>query len=193
MAFVAHFYFRKHLKLQRTHTYINQVREPIRRVISHYYYMRSIKRPKKRIKKFLKSKEFNETLEECIKNQHKGCESNVMTRFFCGTHSYCRTGSEKALRRAMYNIKHYYGVVGLLEQYDAYLHVLHRRLPRFFTWIKSPSNARIKSNPSYDIMNVSNKVKHILKVANWADVKLYEFVQERFTKQAKSCDIASVR
>ena len=189
MAFVAHFYFRKKIKIQQAHTYINQVREPIRRVISHYYYMRSSKRPRHRIKRFFKSKEFNETLEECFIKQHKGCESNVMTRFFCGVHSFCKTGSAKALERAIYNIKHFYGVVGLLEQYGAYIHMLHKRFPNFFPAIKSPNSARIKSNPNYNANDVSDDLKQMLIKANWADIKLYEFIEQNFRKQARACGI----
>ena len=189
MVFVAHFYFRRRLNLPQTHTYINQVRDPIRRVVSHYFYMRSSNRPSDRMRQFLKSDERNESLEQCIRLQHKGCQNNVMTRFFCGKHSYCRRGKGRALKKAVTNIKRYYAAVGLLENYEIYLEMLHRRLPNFFSQISKSGIERAKYNPTYNFENVPKNVIDLITKENWADVKLYSLIKERFWQQAKACGI----
>lgn len=187
MAFVAHFYFRSNLNLPQAHTYINQVRNPIRRLVSHYHYMRSKNRPRHRIKEFLASGEKNETLEQCFKLQHKGCQNNVMTRFFCGRHRYCRRGNLRALHKARHNIKRYYATVGLLEHYEVYLHVLNKLFPKFFPQVSSDDIGKFKYNPKYNFDDVPEDLIGEITKANWADVKLYSFVKKRFWEQAKAC------
>ena len=185
MAFVAHFYFRSNLNLPQAHTYINQVRDPIRRLVSHYHYMRSTNRPTDRIKEFLNSGERNESLKQCFGRQHKGCRNNVMTRFFCGRHSYCLRGNWRSLQKAKHNIKRYYAAVGLLEHYEVYLQILYRRLPKFFREVSSYDIG--KYNPTYSFDNVPKDLISEITKANWADARLYSFVKKRFWQQAKVC------
>lgn len=189
VAFVGHFYFRRKLHIPQAHTYINQVRDPVRRVVSHYYYLRSSIRPRRRIKKFLKSKARSETLEECFKLQHQGCQNNVMTRFFCGKSPFCKTGSRRALEKAKYNIKHFYASVGVLEAYTAYLQVLHKRLPKFFPEIPVSQIRKFKYNPKYSFDEISRKTLREIAKANWADVELYSFIKDRFLQQARICGL----
>lgn len=193
MAFVAHFYFRSRLNLPQAHTYINQVRQPVRRLVSHYHYMRSRNRPKNRLKEFLASKEKKESLEKCVRQQHKGCRSNVMTRFFCGRHYYCRKGTLRALLKAKHNVKRFYAVVGLLETYDIYLQILNKRLPKFFPKISSGDIGRFKYNPDYNFDDVPKGLTEEIERANWADKSLYSFIKRRFWKQAQAVDYTLTR
>ena len=104
--FNANFFLRNDLNINRTHTYINQVREPVARYISHYTYMRRSKnRSKDRIKQMIKSGEWNETIEECFEKQGQGCRHNVMTRFFCGTEVYCKNDARRALERCFASLR----------------------------------------------------------------------------------------
>lgn len=186
--FVAHFYFRYQLNLTSTYTYINQVREPVKRVISHYFYIhRNKDRPSHRLEELKKSGNFDESFEKCLRLQHKGCERNVMTRFFCGKHSYCNNGDKKALRKAKKNIRRYYAAVGVLEHLDIYLEILQKIFPSFVpthatTWVYKE-----KVNSLYNISEVSMATIQHIKRLNSADLKLYEFIKERFWSQAKAC------
>ncbi|XP_032240182.2 uronyl 2-sulfotransferase isoform X2 [Nematostella vectensis] len=187
--FIAHFYFRSRLKrLHYSHTYINQVRDPVRRVISHYFYLhRSQERPLNRIRKMKKSGFINETLEECLAKQHPGCESNLMTRFFCGKHSFCRSGSNKALSKAKHNISRYYASVGLLEHFSLYLRVLNKRLPEFVSVVDNLQAKKV--NRFYNESKISKKTIQVIRKMNSADIKLYEYIQKRFWRQVKACGL----
>lgn len=189
MAFVAHFYFRINLNLPQAHTYINQIRDPVRRLVSHYHYMRSNNRPANRIKEFRASGEKDESLDKCFRLQHRGCKNNVMTRFFCGRHFYCRRGNGRALHKAMNNIKRFYATVGLLEHYDIYLQILHKLLPKFFPKVSNHDIGKFKYNSKYNFDDISKDLIGAITRANWADVKLYSFVKKRFWQQAKACGI----
>ena len=73
----AHFFFRDNLQIQRTHTYINQVREPVSRYISHYAYMHNKRhRPVWRIRKMIENGEFNQT-NSASKNKAKGAKTTL--------------------------------------------------------------------------------------------------------------------
>ena len=53
--------------------------------------------------------------------------------YLCGQESFCReVGSKEALVKAKRNVEAGYPVVGVIEQLDATLTVLEKRLPYFF-------------------------------------------------------------
>lgn len=189
LVYTAHFFFRKNLKIKRPFTYINILRKPVDRVVSHYFYMRNTKlRPKHRIKELKQSGLWSETLEDCVKNQHRGCEDNVMTRFMCGIQKFCNTGSAKALNRAKRNLVKYYAAVGILEEVDVFLKMLNKRLPSFF--VKSHKTLRIaKKNTSKRESRVSLDVLKLIHDRNYADIELYKFAKNVFKKRKDLCGL----
>lgn len=190
--FNAHFYFRNDLKIQRTHTYINQIRHPVNRYISHYAYMRTMNRPKKRVKKMIESGEFNETIEQCFEKQGQGCKHNVMTRFFCGTEVFCKNDTRKALDRAKGNILKHYATVGLLEYFHLTLKIIQRRLPFFLPVVpEEPTDMKLnEGSKKLNSSSVSEEMIEKIKRANWADMELYEFVKQIFWRQVQACGIS---
>ena len=192
MLFNAHFYFRNNLKIQRTHTYINQIRHPVDRYISHYAYMRTTNRPKKRVKQMIDSGEFYDTIEQCFEKQGQGCKHNVMTRFFCGTEDFCKSDAKKALKRAKENILNHYATVGLLEHFLLTLKIIQRRLPYFLPVVpEEPTHLKLnEGKKKLNSSSVSEEMIEKIKQANKADMELYEFVTEIFWKQVKACGIS---
>ena len=187
IAFVAHFYFRHNLNIATPYTYINIVREPIQRIISHYRYMRTENRPKHRIIEMKRAGLWNESLVNCIKHEHRGCESNVMTRFFCGTKPFCKTGPKKALKLAKVNIKRYYAAIGLQENISLFLEILKKRLPGYFS-SGNITIPQIKRNTKRnDLNDIPIKVIGMIRERNFADIKLYKFLTTRFWVQIKKC------
>lgn len=188
--FIAHFYFRSRIKVPYQYIYINQVRDPVRRVISHFFYThRSKNRPKRRLREMRRNGHLKESFEHCLQQQHEGCERNLMTRFFCGKHWYCKGGTTRALQRAKSNIVRYYASVGLLEHLDVYKKILHKRLPGFVPHNATESVFKVKVNPRYNSSEVSERTINKIRKLNAADIKLYEFIQKRFWRQAKTCGI----
>ena len=189
LVYTAHFFFRRKLKIKRPFTYINILRKPVDRVVSHYFYMRNDKiRPKHRIRELKQSGQWNETLVDCLQNQHRGCEDNVMTRFLCGVPKFCNTGSAKALNRAKRNLVKYYAAVGILEEVDVFLKMLKKRLPFFFVRShQTLSNA--KKNTSKQDSRVSQDVLKLIRDRNVADIELYEFAKDVFMKRKDLCSL----
>lgn len=189
LVYTAHFFFRPRMKIKRDYTYINIFREPVQRVVSHYHYMRNEKlRSKDRILELKASGQWNETLVECIEKQHRGCEDNVMTRFLCGTHSYCKTGSNKALERAKSNLKRYYSCVGTLKNISLFIKVLRKRLPSFF---KRPHQRKslMKEKLNKRKSSVDEEILQVIRDRNQADIKLYELVRSLEQQQIRACGL----
>lgn len=185
---VAHFYFRRDLHVPMNYTYINLLREPIERYISHYYYARSPLRWLKKLKRLKKLGHFNETLEECLDKQHEGCEWNHMTRFFCGPELFCKNGSSKALKRAKYNMKHYYTSVGVLEHLTEFLEVLHKRLPGYVI-VNSGLLKKKFVTTGVNKKPISPSVMKKVVEANKDDIELYKYAKILFKEQARECGI----
>lgn len=185
---IAHFYFRKDSGMHMSHTYINLLREPVNRFISHYYYTRSPRRWPKRLQRLKALGHWNVTLLQCLEKQYEGCKWNVMTRFFCGPEAFCKTGGRKALSRAKYNMANYYSSIGVVEYLNEYIQVLHKRLPKF---IIEPSSRLGKEFVTMGVKKTplsSGVLARVVQV-NQADIELYKYAKTLFLKQAKQCGI----
>jgi len=187
LIYIGHFFFREKLKLNNSYTYINILREPVTRVVSHYFYMRNEKiRPEYRIQELKDSGQWNENLLDCVRNQHRGCEDNVMTHFICGTKPFCNSGTLKALKRAKKNLRKFYASVGVLEEHEDFLRILNKRLPSFFVKFISKTLNRSKTN-SVPKSNISKSVLDMIRDRNRADLELYQFAKSLQSAQSRKC------
>lgn len=154
--------------------------------------MRTMNRPKKRVKKMIESGEFNETIEQCFEKQGQGCKHNVMTRFSCGTEVFCKNDARKALDRAKLNILNHYATVGLLEYFHLTLKIIQRRLPFFLPVVpEEPTDMKLnEGSKKLNSSSVSEEMIEKIKRANWADMELYEFVKQIFWRQVQACGIS---
>ena len=188
LAYTAHFFFRRKLKISKPFTYINIFREPVERVISHYFYMRNEKiRPKHRVLELKRSGQWNISLLDCVRHQYRGCEDNVMTHFICGTADYCDTGSKAALVRAKRNLKRYYAAVGVLEEVQTFLKILNKRLPSFFIRERKELHALKQNNKAHPM--VDSEVLGTIRARNKADLELYEYVKEIYGQMKIKCGL----
>ncbi|XP_045596179.1 heparan sulfate 2-O-sulfotransferase 1 isoform X2 [Procambarus clarkii] len=114
--------------------YINIIRNPLERLVSHYYFIRygdDIK--PQRVYKKMGDKM---TLDECVALQHPDCSTNhlwMQIPFFCGHHAECWIpGSSWALELAKHNLVHNYFLVGVTEEMEDFVAMLEYSLPRMF-------------------------------------------------------------
>ena len=182
---IAHLYFRKNVEA----TYINLLREPVARFISHYYYCRSPGRWSFKIKRLKELGHFDVTIEECLENQYEGCVWNHMTRFFCGPHAFCKTGSQEALERAKHNMLYHYASVGIMEYLDVFVAVLNKRLPEFVLPPPKTGMAKMFVTKGVKKKPLTESTMQRLREVNKADIELYEFAKDLFFKQARNCGI----
>lgn len=131
--------------------YINMVRDPVERVISWFYYVRSpwifIPQRRQRKQRMPNAKWMNTEFDECVEQnmpfcqykQGAGFEQNDtdhrrQTLFFCGNDQHnCEAFNGLApLQRAKMNVEREYAVVGTWEDTNITLSVLEHYIPKYF-------------------------------------------------------------
>ncbi|XP_039271717.2 uronyl 2-sulfotransferase-like [Styela clava] len=177
--------------------YINVIRNPIERFISHYYYMRfgfGNGNSKAWMKNMSNATRF-EKLEECVAKSAEKCvqrESSTTLAFFCGQGPKCRTRSPWALQKAKENVVKYYTVVGIVEDFPNTLRLLEYTLPRYFRR-GSEIYKRAKGiiNKSKTSKKVSPRLETKLKLeeALRYEMDFYQFVKKRFYDQLNDLNL----
>ena len=167
------------------YTYVAIVREPVSRVISSYlYYHYSSKR---HIQNMLNPLYKNESISDCLNNEHGGCEHNLMTKYFCGHEEFCKNGS-RALLYAKQNILAQFAVVGVLERMDVTIKVLKAVLPWYFGSLEHTSYVPL-ANKNEHVMPVTAHVREAIMKVNELDLQLYEYTYNLLFERARVCDI----
>uniref|UniRef100_A0AC34GV92 Sulfotransferase family protein n=1 Tax=Panagrolaimus sp. ES5 TaxID=591445 RepID=A0AC34GV92_9BILA len=99
--------------------YINLIREPLERLLSHFYFLRYGDNYRVGLKRSKAG--HNETFDECIEMGGKDCEMKQI-----------EPGNEMAMKQAKWNLVNRYLVVGLNERMEDLIAVLEKLLPSFF-------------------------------------------------------------
>ncbi|VDM51708.1 unnamed protein product [Angiostrongylus costaricensis] len=99
--------------------YINIVREPLERLLSHYYFLRFGDNFRVGLKRSRAGN--NETFDECVSRNGHDCDVKQIV-----------AGSKAALDQAKKNLIDKYLIVGISEQIRDFIALLDRLVPRFF-------------------------------------------------------------
>jgi len=123
-----------HLNTRSSVFWINLVRKPLDRLVSHYYFLRygdDVLTSKVRAKEGDTT-----TFDSCVEKAGPDCDPRklwLQVPFFCGHSPQCwEAGSEWALGQAKANLVSQYLVVGVTEDLDSLVQVLEILLPQFF-------------------------------------------------------------
>lgn len=172
--------------------YINLIRDPLARLVSSYYFRRfGDYRGDRRTWTFKGTDaEKNMTFDECVLRNKSECRDArifYITPFFCGQETFCQRPSELALKQAKINVIRNYLVVGVTEEFQDFLFVLEKLLPRFFTGVrniyKSPGdflNSKIVTTKTMNKKGPSEEVQEIMKKRLALEYDFYNFVKDRF-------------
>uniref|UniRef100_A0AC35TN37 Sulfotransfer_1 domain-containing protein n=1 Tax=Rhabditophanes sp. KR3021 TaxID=114890 RepID=A0AC35TN37_9BILA len=168
--------------------YVNMIREPLERLLSHYYFLRYGDDYRVGLKR--KRAGNNETFDDCVIKGNRDCDfSNLWVQipYFCGSYSFCaKPGNKYALEMAKRNYLAHYLVVGTTEKMDKLIRILDKLLPAFFNgayanYQSLPSNKKHlrntlrKSKPSDETMAIV-KANIIYQMER----EFYDFVDSEF-------------
>ncbi|MGB5982842.1 MAG: sulfotransferase family 2 domain-containing protein [Nonlabens sp.] len=160
-----HFNYGIHEIFERDFRYITMLRNPIERTISFYNYIRRQKEHR------LLSAVQNRTLLECITEIRDFDVINGQARKLSGTHN-----EDKMLDLALKNIDQHFDFVGIQERFDESLILLHKT----YNWNKIFYKSLNKTSKQSEI---SPELISAITETNEIDMKLYEIINQRFTKE----------
>lgn len=184
--FQGHVKFGLHEHLPQPSTYITIIRDPVERIISHYYYV--LRTPRHYLYDEVTSK--NMSLKDYVGSRITTELDNAQTRILSGIElvgfGECST---EILESAKKNLQEHFSVVGLTERFDETLLLLKRA----FQW-KNPFY--IKQNVTKNRLlkeDISKETLNIIEKYNELDIELYRYVEKMFNEDInKSAYLAEI-
>lgn len=175
-----------HRFLPQTSRYITVLRDPIDRVVSHYYFVRQNR--KHPLHDAVMSK--NMSVADYVTSGLSGELNNGMVRLICGRassdslrgHEPCEAGD---LELAKQHLRDSFEVVGLLEQIDA----TQQLLSRVFGWPKRASVQKNKTKARKSTASLKRREREVIASQNTMDIELYRWSAERFNNQCSEFGI----
>ncbi|HEU4771627.1 MAG TPA: sulfotransferase family 2 domain-containing protein [Candidatus Udaeobacter sp.] len=166
--FKGHMLFGLHAILPQPATYITVLREPVDRVISSYYFMRTYKLQPL----YWKFKVENWSLEDFVRRSPR---ENVQCKILAGV-EYAKPCSAEIYETAKENLVRYFSVVGLCERFEESLALMKLR----FGWkLERYSSVNVsRSRPRKS--EVSRSILNLIEEKNSFDISLYNYAAELF-------------
>ncbi|CEF68929.1 Heparin sulfate O-sulfotransferase [Strongyloides ratti] len=168
--------------------YINMIREPLDRLLSHYYFLRYGDNYRIGLKRSKAGN--NETFDDCIKRKGNDCDiKNIWLQipYFCGSHSFCsEPGNNFALETAKKNFLNHYLIVGTTDKLEKLIKMLEHLVPKFFKGAYKhfkelpASKTHLRSTlkkipPTEETINIVKENKIYQMEKNFYDFVAYEF------------------
>ncbi|XP_039271527.2 uronyl 2-sulfotransferase-like [Styela clava] len=177
--------------------YVNLIRDPIERFISHYNYMKYGE--KARDVKTNPSKIWELDINVCV-TKNIGVCGNINLLFytglyFCGLDEICLKPSRASVELAKMHIDKDYAVIGITEEFENTLKLFEKVLPNYFSgalevW-KDHSETKMNT-ASYRFDVLSQKSKYKLRYHDMAaEYEVYNHAKRKFEYQKKQYDISN--
>jgi len=166
-----HFIYGAHRILPQECNYITILREPVDRVISHYYFIkRSTSHPLNRV-----VQEQKIGLEGYVTSGVCDEVSNDQTRLIAGVSRDSSVNTDNMLKMAKENIDSKFIMAGLVEQFDQTLMLLKRKLGlrNIFYGIRNQTIGRPLKE------QLPERTLELISERNYADIALYDYAKER--------------
>jgi hypothetical protein len=172
--FKGHMVFGLHKVLPQPATYITVLRDPVDRVISAYYFMRSYKLHPL----YWKLRLQNYTLDDFVRRSRR---DNVQSKIIAGA-VYEEPCTREIVERAKYNLRHHFSVVGLSARLEESLALMKLR----FGWkLSSYSSFNVtRSRPKK--RDLPEATLDLIHQKNAFDIELYECAQEIFESAVRA-------
>lgn len=163
-----------HQQLKIPPDYITILRNPVDRVLSNYYYIRSNKNHR------LHDKVNNLTFEEYLSSGENPQLDNGMTRLISGEHPPIGQCDEKMLEKAKKNLKNDFAIVGILERQKESMLLFKE----YFQWNFFPV-FEVKNAGKYD-QRIDKRTLRLVNEMNALDVELYKWSVERLDNKVSA-------
>jgi hypothetical protein len=168
--FKGHMLFGLHAILPQPATYITVLREPVDRVISSYYFMRTHKLQPL----YWKFKVENWSLEDFVRRSPR---ENVQCKILAGV-EYAKPCSAEIYETARENLVRYFSVVGLCERFEESLALMKLRFGWKLECYSSVNVSRSRPRKS----EISRSTLNLIEEKNSFDISLYDYAAKLFQR-----------
>lgn len=170
-----HVRFGLHQDLPQPSTYITLLRDPVERVISHYYYV--LRRPDHYLHETVTSQ--NMTLQDYVSSGICSELNNDQTKILAGIEHKIAFGQcpPEMLAMAKHNIHNYFTLVGFTERFDETVILLKQRLGWHMPFYKKNRNVT-KNRPLRH--EIAKATLALIEHYNTLDLELYQYAHEQF-------------
>jgi hypothetical protein len=174
-----HFAYGVHTALARPSHYITLLREPVERVISHYYFV-------KRTKNHYLHEQLNRgglTLKDYVDKMGNIELDNGQTRIIAGIGHGARFGecTRQMLEAAQGNLQRHFAAVGVSERFDDFLRLVQHRLGWRVTRYKAENVAHFRPQSR----DMDRETRAAIIEHNRLDIELYRYAIELFENQLR--------
>jgi Sulfotransferase family len=178
---LGHFYFGAHAFIPRPSTYVTFLRDPVDRVLSHYYFVRQS--PEHEFHEFARQLNLSEFLAYCSRSTH-GRSDDDQTRQLAGECGKPSSQVEPAemLLAAKRHLSEYFAAVGITEEFDRSL-ILMKRILGWKRTLYTRQNVT-RGRPARHALP-ENDLSAIYRY-NKLDLELYSYAAELFREQVSA-------
>ena len=179
---IGHLYFGVHSFFPGLSIYLTMLRDPVDRIISHYYFVRS------NPTHYLYSLAQQTSLAEFIVSCNRLEPNNDQTRLLAGKDYLPDSGecTQEMLPMAKKNLQEHFSVVGLTEEFDVSLllfkHILNWKTPFYVR--RNVTRQRPRKE------EISKKTLAVIEQYNKLDMELYHYGKAIFQQQLHALEPA---
>lgn len=184
---LGHVNFGVHELLPEPATYLTMLRDPVDRVVSHYYYVLST--PSHYLHKRVAGRGYS-LLEFVLTRVSHELDNDQVRWLSSKHHDEIPVGGidRRVLDEAKWNLEHGIAAVGLMERYSESLECFRRT----FSWEHIPTQTfRNVNNDRPALSEVPREAIEAIREVNRADVELYEFAEALFEEQMNRLGVGS--
>lgn len=163
--------------LNRDYKFVTFMRDPVEQVISHYYHFYNSPDSTNPNRANIIKPEHLVSLDKFI---NAPIANNLQIKYISGIlNNKLKIYPKKTLELAKYHIDHYFDFIGITEYYDDSIKYLCNRygLDSEIKMLNVGERPKAK--------DISNKLIEKIKKRNQLDIKLYNYVLEKFSKKIK--------
>ena len=181
-----HMPFGIHEAIARPVRYFTIVRDPVDRVVSHFYYVK--RESRHRLHKEVSENQM--TLHDYVASGIAGELENGQTALLAGLERGAPSGDASILRRALANVDAHFVAVGLTEDFDRSLVLLKLALGWDKPVVYETANVTV-GRPS--VSDIEQKTIEKIKAQNLLDEALYLAIRQRLEAQIEDAGGAMKR
>ena len=176
-----HMPFGLHTHLPQPSTYITMLRDPIDRMISHYYFVKKV--PSHKLHKEVISR--NMSLEDYVASGIAARLNDGQVKLISGAISQRDPASIDALEAAKRNLREFFVAFGLMERFDESLILFGRLLGWKSIYYVKRNVTKTRPSKSEISPQTLKRIESYAKL----DMELYEFAKQRFEDKLHEQDI----